>query len=215
MLGGDFLLSKAFSLLARESDGKITRVLSSAAVRMTEGELLQASSEGDLAAWEANYWSIIEGKTAAFMSACCECGAIIAGAPSPTRSALAEYGMQIGFAFQITDDLLDITGDPSLTGKETGADLMHGKFTLPVLLAIEGLDTDERRLLIESGKAGITREQAREVANRVIACGAADRAGNLAKECAGKAIAQLACLPDSEFKTALKSLAGSLTGRKV
>ena len=215
VLGGDFLLSKAFSLLASESDGEIMRVLANAAVRMTEGELLQASSEGDLAAWETNYWSIIEGKTAAFMSACCECGAVIAGAPSPTRSALAQYGIQIGFAFQITDDLLDITGNPSLTGKETGADLMHGKFTLPALLAIEDFDAEERCLLIESSRAGITRDKAREIARRVVVSGAVERARRRAEECAGKAIAQLAGLPDSEFKAALESLAGSLTGRKV
>jgi len=215
VLGGDFLLSKAFSLLARESDGEIMRVLANAAVRMTEGELLQASSEGDLAAWEVNYWSIIEGKTAALMSACCECSAIIARAPSPTRSALAQYGIQIGFAFQITDDLLDITGDPSLTGKETGTDLMHGKFTLPVLLAIEDFDAEERRLLIESSRTGITRDKARETAKRVVVSGAVERARRRADECSTKAIAQLAGLPDSEFRAALESLAGSLTGRKV
>jgi len=213
VLGGDFLLSKAFGLLARDVDSEIIRVLSGAAVKMTEGELLQACSEGDFAAWEANYWTIIEGKCAAFMSACCECGAIIAGAQFAARAALAEYGLQIGYAFQITDDLLDITGDPSVTGKETGADLVHGKFTLPVLLACE--DAEERRLLIESGRIGITRDKALEVTNRVIACGAAERAANLANECAEKAVAQLACLPDSEFKAGLEGLAGALTGRKV
>lgn len=215
VLGGDFLLSKAFQLLARDSDREVMQVLSAAAVKMTEGELLQASSEGNLTAWETNYWSIIEGKTAAFMSACCECGAVIAGAQPHIRAALAEYGLQIGYAFQITDDLLDITGDPSVTGKETGTDLMHGKFTLPVLLACEDFDPEERRLLVESGKTGISREKALEVTSRVIAVGAVERARNLANECAGKAVAQLAGLLDSEFKAGLEGLAGSLTGRKV
>ena len=117
VLGGDYLLAKAFQLLSTYGSTEIIRSLSTTAVRMTESEILQASTEGDLASWELNYWRIIRDKTANFMASCCECGAIVAGADLRIRERLCEYGVQLGLAFQITDDILDISGDRVLTGK--------------------------------------------------------------------------------------------------
>lgn len=215
VLGGDFLLAKAFSILALDSDAQIIRVLSNTAVLMTESEILQASSEGNLADWQANYWNIIRGKTAAFMSTCCECGAIIAEVPDHLRNAVAEYGMQIGFAFQITDDLLDICGDPAITGKELGTDLMNGKFTLPILLALDELNPKTRLQLTKLASDGISRARAEELAREVVESGAAGKARQQAADCAQKALNQLTDLPDSEYKTALAHLAVSLTNRNV
>lgn len=216
VLGGDYLLAKAFALLAADNNTEVLHVLSNTAVTMTEGEILQASSEGSIEAWKENYWRIIKGKTAAFMGACCECGAIVAEAPAATRAALCEYGLQIGFAFQITDDLLDIAGDPVVIGKEIGTDLMHGKFTLPALIALENLDPEDRRLLLGSlGSSQITRDQVRGIADKVIACGALEAARQAAVDCAEKALAQLSCLADSEYKSALVNLAESVVNRSV
>lgn len=215
VLGGDFLLAKAFSLLALDSDTKIIRVLSDTAVMMTESEILQASNEGSLADWRANYWKIIRGKTASFMSACCECGAIIAEAPDHLRIAVAEYGMQIGFAFQITDDLLDICGDPSITGKELGTDLAHGKYTLPVLLALEIPDDEIGFSLTRMANNKINKDQAKELAGLIAKSEAANKARQMAADCAHKALDQLTNLADSEYKTALAHLAVSLTDRNV
>lgn len=216
VLGGDYLLAKAFALLSLDGDADILHVLSNTTVTMTEGEILQAASEGSLAAWQENYWKIINGKTAGFMSACCECGAIVAKASQEQRAALAECGQQIGFAFQITDDLLDIAGDPAVIGKEIGSDLTHGKFTLPVLLAFERFDAEDRRILLGSLNDGMmSSEAAQELASRVVACGALDEARKTAVECAEKAVTQLKSLPESEYTMALESLAQSVTARRA
>ncbi len=147
------------------------------------------------------------------MSACCECGALIGGASSRLRLALAEYGREAGLAFQITDDILDIEGDPAVTGKDVGLDLMHGKFTLPVLLAASGDDPRVRRSIIESAAGSLTREQALDVAGLVVRSGAVDAArevalGHAKTACAG------AGLPRPERIRGLVARAGVLCGWK-
>lgn len=216
VLGGDFLLSKAFSLLADIGDLEVIGVLSSVAVRMTEGEMLQAASEGSLASWESSYWRIIYGKTAAFMGACCRCGAILAGADADQRHILSEYGEQLGLAFQITDDLLDMTGNPARTGKDIGADLMNGKYTLPLLLALQKLEGDDRVTVLSAiNKSDLTRAEARAVAHLVIGCGAAQLAREAALYRAELASAQLGRLAASEYIAALESLAASVAAREA
>lgn len=213
VLGGDYLLSKAFYLLSTYGSPEILRALSATAVAMTESEILQASGEGDLSVWESNYWRIIHGKTAEFTGACCECGAFLAGADSQTRESLREYGIQLGLAFQITDDVLDIAGDRLLTGKETGTDLMHGKFTLPVLLALR--DGDEDGLLRGAlAKGWLTRSEAEDVAKRVIERGGLDNARLAAIDCADAAIKQLSGVARSEYTDALTALAGFVISRE-
>ena len=216
VLGGDFLLSKGFSLLASDGDAEILHVLSSTAVKMTESEILQAASEGSLASWEREYWRIIDGKTAAFMGACCECGAIIAGADPDLRRAFAEYGTQVGLAFQITDDLLDIAGDPAQTGKDIGTDLTNGKFTLPVLLALQKLEGNDRRDLLSSVQSeSLTREDAHRIAKLVVKCGAVEMAREVALDHARNACKQLSAVHPSEYKNALEALASSVIDRYV
>jgi octaprenyl-diphosphate synthase len=213
VLGGDYLLSKAFYLLSTHGSPEILRALSGTAVQMTESEILQASGEGDLSVWEANYWRIIHGKTADFMGSCCESGAYLAGADQQTRESLREYGVQLGLAFQITDDVLDIAGDRALTGKETGTDLMHGKFTLPVLLALR--DGDQDGSLREAlAKGWLTPSEAEEVAARVIACGGLDSARLAAVDCADAAVKQLSGVTRSEYTDALSALAGFVISRE-
>lgn len=212
VLGGDFMLSKAFSLLAADSDSGIMRVLSSMAIGMSESEMLQAESEGDIDAWQRNYWRIIRGKTASFLSACCECGAMVAGADKSTTDALTEYGLQIGTAFQITDDVLDIVGDPIETGKDIGSDLTHGKFTLPVLLAIQDSQIGKDLLSIVR-QSELTSDQAREVASMISACGAVEKARESARDRARKACEQLESIPTSAYTKALESLAEFIISR--
>ncbi|MHB9038281.1 MAG: polyprenyl synthetase family protein [Armatimonadota bacterium] len=212
VLGGDFQLSKAFSLLAEDGDVEVFRVLSSMAVGMTESEMLQAHSEGSIAAWQANYDRIIHGKTAAFMGACCECGALVGGASDQARRALCEYGIQLGYAFQITDDVLDIAGDPARTGKDVGTDLVNGKFTLPVLLALKNpkFQVAVPSLVLEGA---LTHEEAGGIAQRIIECGAVEAARSSAMECARKAREQLALVRQSDYVSALEMLADSVIGR--
>ncbi|MCL5104955.1 MAG: polyprenyl synthetase family protein [Armatimonadetes bacterium] len=216
VLGGDFLLSKSFTLLAADGDFDVLRVLSSMAVGMTESEVLQASSDGSIAAWEENYWQIIRGKTAEFMGACCECGAIVAGADERVRAAMIEYGLQLGFAFQITDDILDIEGNPARTGKPVGTDLIHGKFTLPVLLALQSFDSEARRTFLASVNSGsMSADSVREVVQQVIASGAVEMARERALRFAEQAMEQLKAIPTSPYSDALEMLAESVIGRKA
>ena len=216
VLGGDFLLSKAFSILATDGDMKLISVLSEMAAKMAESEMLQAASEGDLAAWEKNYWEIIKGKTANFMSACCECGAVTAGADDAARAALREYGLQIGLAFQITDDLLDISGDAAETGKETGSDLCQGKFTLPILIALRTLDEDRKSKILSVINSGtISKEDARAISESIIECGAVEEARNSAAEFAASAVRQLYMMPETIYKQSLVMLAQSIIERRA
>lgn len=207
VLGGDFLLARAFSLLAANCDSEIMKSLSGVAVSMTESEILQASSEGSLSAWRDNYWSIINGKTAAFMSACCECGARTSDASPEISNALAEYGRNLGLAFQITDDILDIAGSIEETGKDSCTDLMHGKFTLPIIEAMRmssGDNLNTLRKLTESGR--LTREQALETARIVIECGAIDSTRVTAEDFAQRAFAALDTIIDSAYKDSMLNL---------
>ena len=183
-------------------------------VKMTESELRQATSEGSLSLWEQNYHQIIRDKTAGFMGGCCECGAITSGADPAARTALTNYGIHFGLAFQITDDLLDITGDPELTGKQVGADISHGKFTLPVLLAVQRLAGEQKRALMNLlDKETLPAEEAAEVAKIVVDCGAADLARRTASDHVQNARQQLKCLPHSQFTDVLEALASFVIDR--
>ncbi len=214
VLSGDFMLAKAFLLLAGLDESRITEVVSSTAVVMTESEILQAECEGSVSGWQASYWKVIRGKTAAFTAACCVCGATLAKACPESCRMMEEFGANFGLAFQITDDLLDIVGDPNETGKDIGTDLMHGKFTLPTLLALKSCSEDDGRRLARLVEKGfLSREEAHEAASIVIACGAARQARETAMDCGRRAQACVEPLPESAYKSALQSLALAIAGR--
>ncbi len=217
VLGGDFLLSKAFSLISGIGDHEVLQVLATNAVRMSEAEMLQTMCEGNLKLWDANYWRIVEGKTASFMSACCECGAILAGADRLTRTMLADYGNQFGMAFQITDDLLDVLGDPSVTGKAIGTDLMHGKFTLPLLLAAKNKNTADQcktLLSVSKGDGGLSPENLDAIVRIIVESGVAEEARCIALDFARNACARLNGIPFSGYADALCELATSIANRE-
>lgn len=212
VLGGDYLLSKAFHLLCVHGNPDILKSLSATAVVMVESEILQASGEGDLSLWESEYWRIIRGKTADFMASCCECGAMLADADVNQCQAMREYGLQLGLAFQITDDVLDIAGNSELTGKETGADLINGKFTLPVLMALRDADGDGslRKTL---SKGHISACEAEKITAIIIESGALETANSAAADCVEAAIKQLSIFPQSIYTDALQSLAEFVISR--
>ena len=138
ILSGDYLFAQAFSLVAEQNYGKIIALRLAALVReLASGEILQDSAlfqaEHDLSSYEQR----IEKKTATFLALCCEMGAIVSGAASEVAQGLYRYGHAIGMAFQITDDLLDITGDEAKIGKPAGTDIRQGVVTLPVIRALE------------------------------------------------------------------------------
>jgi octaprenyl-diphosphate synthase len=149
VLVGDYLLAKSIYLAAREGVLEVIRIFSKVTVGLSEGEVLQITSQGDPETTEETYFDIIRRKTAGFIAGCCEVGAVLSEATPAVRDALCEYGMSLGLAFQIADDLLDFLGDPLVTGKPRGSDLREGKMTLPLIAAYRSLSSsDPRRALI-------------------------------------------------------------------
>jgi octaprenyl-diphosphate synthase len=144
VLVGDFLFARAFQLMVEDGSLAVLAILSQAAATIAEGEVLQLVTQNDLATSEARYLEVIKGKTAALFSAACEVGAVIADRPRAEAAALAEFGMNLGIAFQLVDDALDYAADASVLGKAVGDDFREGKMTLPVLLAYQTGDAVER-----------------------------------------------------------------------
>ena len=133
VLFGDYLYAKAMELALRAGSLRVMDRLAWITLRMTEGEMIQTRFVGRLDLTTDEYMDLIERKTAVLFGGCCELAGILAGVDQGTERALREYGVHIGLAFQIVDDMLDFTGDPAVLGKPTASDLREGKATLPVL----------------------------------------------------------------------------------
>jgi len=131
ILLGDYLLARAMCLASAVDDPFACRTIGQAAKLMCEGELRQVVGRGDYSLGEQDYIEIIAGKTASLCACCCRLGAHYAGAETKLEDALARFGQQLGIAFQIADDLLDLLGDEATTGKSLGTDLAKQKATLP------------------------------------------------------------------------------------
>jgi octaprenyl-diphosphate synthase len=144
VLVGDFLFARAFQLMVADGSLSVLSILSQTAATIAEGEVLQLVTQNDLSTPDARYLEVIKGKTAALFSAACQIGAVVADRPVAEEMALADYGMNLGIAFQLVDDALDYAADQAKLGKTVGDDFREGKITLPVLVAYRAGDADER-----------------------------------------------------------------------
>ena len=210
VLLGDFLLGKAFVVGSRLSEPKIGQVLSETAVRICRGELVQNIERGN---WELNreeYYEIIRDKTAALFGSCCYLGGLVAGVDQKRLESLGEFGLNVGMAFQLTDDLLDIISDQSITGKTAGKDFLQGKLTLPVIHCLESFTEKERASVINriSGQCG--RKELVELLNEF---GSIDYTRSEAERFADEAILSLEEMEDCEAKEALIKAAGFVVSR--
>ena len=133
VLMGDWLYMSAFETSLRERSLEILDILTRLTRKMTEGELIQLTTVGDVRISEARYFDILERKTAFLFAGCCEIGAILGGTDKEEQAAMRDYGMNLGIAFQLADDLLDFTSDQTALGKAAAADLLEGKLTLPLI----------------------------------------------------------------------------------
>ena len=154
VLLGDFLFSHAFYLAATTDDAFACRVIGRSTNIVCEGEMRQINSRGRLELTEAEYFGIIDAKTAELCACCCRLGAHFSGATEDQEEALARYGRNLGIAFQIVDDLLDLEGDEAVTGKSLGTDLEQLKPTLPLIRLLAKLDPVKRRSLETELTAG-------------------------------------------------------------
>ncbi|MEN6371136.1 MAG: polyprenyl synthetase family protein [Armatimonadota bacterium] len=214
ILSGDYILAKAFGLLLKDNNQRIMDTIADTTTRMSEIEVLQSICEHSIDKWRKYYWEIVRYKTAGFMSACCRCGAILSGADSSTEESLAEYGMDLGMAFQLTDDILDIAGEQDVTGKPIGSDLREGKFTLPVLLALDSIPEDEKQSVYKTlEKSENTEDDVRVLCEKIRSLGAIESAREQAKSFIESANDHLKTLPSSDARDALISLSSNILYR--
>jgi octaprenyl-diphosphate synthase len=149
VLVGDYLLARALSISAGTGSLRVVQVLAKLTENMSQGEVHQLMRKGDVKLSEDEYMEVIRRKTAMLFEAACQVSAIISDAPEEKEKALAEYGYNLGIAFQMADDLFDYTLRTADFGKEVGADLREGKLTLPVIYALKQARSDDRQLMIK------------------------------------------------------------------
>ena len=214
ILVGDFLLGQAFMMMVETGDIAALGVLSSASAVMAEGEVFQLAKTGDLSTTEADYAEVIRAKTAVLFKAACEVGAMSGGADGTGRAALAEYGLELGNAFQLVDDALDYGGQSGTLGKNVGDDLREGKMTLPVILALADATEAERGVIAAAlGKADASRLEVDQVVAIFKRYQTLERTLEKANRHADAAIAALADVPDGDMKDILAAVVKHSVGR--
>jgi len=205
VLVGDFLYSRAFQLLVGLDDMALMRLLADTTNTIAEGEVLQLTRAGDPTTSEAAYFAVIESKTAVLFAAAAQGAALVSRAPAALTRDLYDYGLNLGIAFQLTDDVLDYLGDPEKMGKNVGDDLAEGKATLPLIATIAN-GTDSERALVTRAIEERSAAELAAVLAAVQRCGALDHTMTRAREYASRAAAALTGLPSSIYKEAMEQL---------
>ena len=206
VLMGDWLYMSAFETSLAERSLPILDILTAVTRKMTEGDLLQLDLLGRTDVSEPAYLDVLERKTAYLFSACCEVGAILGEANETQRSALRDFGLNLGTAFQLTDDLLDFTATDNVLGKAAGVDLLAGKVTLPLIYLLESdpsITAKIQTVIRDGNYESVSRSELLDAVDRV---GGLERARVRADEFAEAARTALNVLPDSEYCDALRSI---------
>ena len=213
VLMGDWLYMSAFQTSLRERSLRILDILTGLTRLMTEGELLQLTTIGKIDITENQYFDILRRKTAYLFSACCEIGAVLAGATDDQVNALAAFGLNLGIAFQLADDLLDFTSEGAILGKAAGADLLEGKLTLPLILlrsANAEMADQIEIVMIDRSYDGVSRGK---LIRALETSGCLKQARERAYEYANAAIKNLEVLPETEYRQALGILSSFVIER--
>jgi octaprenyl-diphosphate synthase len=206
VLMGDWLYMSAFETSLAERSLPILDILTSVTRKMTEGEILQLTLLNDADVSEAQYFDVLKRKTAYLFSASCEIGGILGGASEKQQTALRDYGLHLGTAFQLIDDVLDFTSSESALGKAAGADLLGGKVTLPLIYLREA-DSQSRELIqtvLREGKYDSVQQQ--DLHEALQRTGALQHARARANEYAEEACAALEILSESDYCDSLRAL---------
>ena len=213
VLMGDWLYMSAFETSLSERSLAILDILTHVTRKMTEGELLQLTTLGCADVSEAHYLDVLKRKTAYLFSASCEIGAILGGADEEKQKALREYGLKLGTAFQLTDDLLDFTASEEVLGKAAGADLLGGKVTLPLILLLS--ENPGARDMIQNvlSDSSYDRVAQQDLFDAVAKSGALEATRNRAREYAEAAQNALDILPESPYLISLRALPAYVLNR--
>jgi octaprenyl-diphosphate synthase len=209
VLAGDYLFAWIFKNVTSQYPHPIPNVLSATLADICDGEVLQLRALGNLSLPLAAYVEIVMKKTASLFAASAECGAIMGGGQPRQVKALRDFGMYYGIAFQMMDDLLDMTADAQSLGKPVGNDLAERKITIPLILALARGDGDTRTL-VERFYEGNACGQTAQVIEAIARCGGLDGTREQIAQYAHRAKLSLAPLENSPAKTELQRLAGAL-----
>ena len=213
VLMGDWLYMSAFETSLAERSLPILDILTAVTRRMTEGELLQLTLLGRTDISEEEYFDVIARKTAYLFSACCEIGALLGGASPAQQTMMRDYGMNLGMAFQLIDDVLDFTSTEDVLGKPAGADLIEGKISLPLILLVQR--EPEMRLQIQTiiNDGGYQRVSRQSLLDALAGTGALALAQQRAIEYAEAALASLNGLSPSVYASVLAAISSYITAR--
>ena len=206
---GDYLISNAFHLCSRAGDPALNLRLGEVTNTLCEGELVQLSHREDLSLDERTYFEIVRRKTAVLIGACCELGARLSGAPEESVAALRRFGEGLGIAFQVQDDLLDLSGREDVVGKSLGRDLEKGKLTLPVIIHLaRGTPVQRERTI-----AAIRARDGAALLAELTAAGALAEARSRAMAMVDAARKELALVPACPARDALDAAALAIVQR--
>jgi len=205
VLVGDFLYSRAFQLLTQRGRVPIMQVLAQTTNAIAEGEVSQLMYRHDPDIDEATYLDIIRRKTACLFGAATQIGAMLGNSTSTQQQAMADYGLHLGIAFQIVDDLLDYMADKSETGKNIGDDLVEGRTTLPLIYALQH-SSEQHTQAIRNGIQKGSLDELNNILNAIDATNAKAYALSIAEQHAIKARDALKHLSDSVYKQTMEQL---------
>ena len=211
VLLGDCLFAHALDLATSFDDAEISRRIARAASAVCTGEILQTQRRFDLNLSLTDYYRIIEMKTAALFGAAAELGASLNKADAETSDGMKAYGLKLGTAYQIYDDLLDLAGDEESAGKTLGTDLKKGKLTLPVLQLLQAASPDEHGRLTKIILRG-SEEDLATLSEAVKRSGTLQSAALIAREMINEAAEQLGLLAPSDYRDALLAIGRRLGG---
>jgi octaprenyl-diphosphate synthase len=214
VLMGDYLLAKSLIIATEIGHLEMMNIIANVARSMSKGELLQIQKARKLNITEDDYFQLIRDKTASLISACCEIGAMTTSATAKQRDLLKNFGLNLGIAFQIKDDLLDYQSKSNILGKPVGNDLKDKKITLPLLYALQDSDISDRKKIVRMLKNGVKRKQIDEIIDFINGHDGIPRAANKANYYKDLAISHLQQLPDTHARQVLEDLAEFVVNRE-
>lgn len=213
VLVGDFLYSRSFQMMVALDNMRVMQVLADATNIIAEGEVLQLMNVNDPDTTEQSYMQVIYCKTAKLFEAATQLAAVISGQSTEIEQAMKAYGMHLGTAFQLIDDVLDYQADASELGKNIGDDLAEGKPTLPLIHALKMGNPEQQQLIRDAITEGNGMQHLEQIMAALQETGAFVYTRNIAQQEALKAQQALALLPASEYKAALAALADIAVSR--
>lgn len=212
VLTGDYLFAEAFHILSRQELVCIMNYFIDAIQAMCDGEVNQAEEQFSFTVSRQQYFSRIAKKTGILLATCCQAGATLAGASSEEIDYMFNYGLNIGYAYQITDDILDISGDPNVLGKPVGSDLVNGNLTLPIIYLLDNpIYGNWVKEILKT--QSISPQGILSIREALVCSGCLEQSYRTVRDCINTAKASLDTIPTSPYKSTLIEIADFISNR--